>query len=76
MKRRDIDKLSSKIEHWKENELEDIKNMFVQTMYRQMMGFKDKPWTKEEQTNDMMRLRWMIGDMRFELDQLLKATYK
>ena len=73
MKVKDIDKLFVKIEHWQDYELEDIGNLLAQI---KTASKNSKFWTKEEQTNGMMELRWKISDLRFELDQLLKATFK
>jgi len=70
---KEIDKYQQRFEVWKDVNLEDIKSLFVQTMTREGCKHTLNFWTKEDQANDKMRLRWMITEFKFELDQLLKA---
>jgi len=70
---KDISKHQMRIKDW-DVDLEHIKDLFIQVMTRH--ASKAKLWTKEELDNDMMQLRWKISDFRFELDKLLRATFK
>ncbi len=70
MKLKQLTKYEDSITHWTENELDEIRVLLMQCLARKKVH---GPWTKQDIENDFMRLRWLVTDMRFKFDEMLRA---